>query len=245
MQKKHPAYIHWKLCKRAIEQKGSFFIPEQENDFIEFGRIIFNSLILNDISEGDMQTFKLGNIRNYGEENCQKKIISRIHKKEAYEDLLVELYVADWYKSKKLLVEPIEKEGYPDFRILNKNINKSVFFECKHLRTDNTKRIQKIIKKANSQLLNAIIDSNDNSGSIVILDISNLVQSVQIFHDLSSFQEKGKIIKNEIPDKAKNIIEIISKELSKKTRSINAALVIWDEFFAVENSAKGILYLMD
>ena len=104
---------------------------------------------------------------------------------------------------------------------------------------------QKIIKKANSQLLNAIIDSNDNSGSIVMLDISNLVQSVQIFHDLSSFQEKGKIIKNEIPDKAKNIIEIISKELSKKTRSINAALVIWDEFFAVENSAKGILYLID
>jgi len=146
-QKNHPAYLRWALCKKIIEQEGIIQFSEQKERLHEVGRIILDSCILVTLTEGNLQQLKLGSLDLYGDEAVQKKIRSRITNPEQFEDLMVELYVGAWHRTKNHTVEPIEKEGYPDLRIEIPNINIPVFTECKHLRTGSKNNLQTQLRK--------------------------------------------------------------------------------------------------
>jgi len=126
-QKNNPAYLRWALCKKIIEQEGIIQFPEQNERLHEIGRIVLDSYILVALTEGDIQQLKLGSLDLYGDETVQKKIRSRITDPEQFEDLMVELYVAAWHKTKSHAIDPIEKEGYPDLKVEIPNINIPVF----------------------------------------------------------------------------------------------------------------------
>ena len=216
-QRKHPAYQQWALCKKIIEQGGSIKFPEQMEQLHEIGRILLNSYILVELTEGDLQQLKLGSIDLYGDETVQKKIHSRIPEPEQFEDLMIELYVGAWYKTKSHFVEPMERKGCPDLKIEIPDIDNPVFIECKHLRTLSKNRLQTVIKKANKQVKNAIKATGIPSYGVVILDVSTPIIVQQVEND-------------NLPPTLQEIIETVRSILSgEKNRSIGAAVIVWDD----------------
>lgn len=217
-QKKHPAYLRWTLCKKIIEQRGRIQFPEQKERLHEIGRIILDSYILVALTEGNLQQLKLGSLDLYGDEAVQRKIRSRITNPEQFEDLMVELYVGAWHKTKSYAIDPIEKEGYPDLKVEIPNINIPVFIECKHLWTGSKNNLQDAIKKANKQIKRAAKEIELPSYGAVILDVSVPVAADQVEND-------------NLSDKLLRIVDAVQSALSgEKNRSVGAAIIVWDDY---------------
>ena len=217
-QKKHPAYLRWTLCKKIIEQGGIIQFPEQKERLHEIGRIILDSYILMALTEGNPQQLKLGSLDLYGDEAVQRKIRSRITNPEQFEDLMVELYVGAWHKTKSHTIDPIEKEGYPDLRIEIPNINIPVFIECKHLWTGSKNNLQDAIKKANKQIKRTAKEIELPSYGAVILDVSVPVAADQVEND-------------NLSDKLLRMVDVVQSALSgEKNQSVGAAIIVWDDY---------------
>ena len=228
-QKNHPAYLRWALCKKVIEQEGIIQFPEQKERLHEIGRIILDSYILVALTEGNPQQLKLGSLDLYGDEAVQKKIRSRITNPEQFEDLMVELYVGAWHKTKNHTIEPIEKEGYPDLKIEIPSIGIPVFIECKHLWTSSKNRLQEVIKKANKQIKKAAKEIKILSYGAVILDVSIPVVAGQVEND-------------NLSDKLQEMIDVVQSALSGgKNRSVGAAIVVWDDYMIMGNPPSNTL----
>lgn len=217
-QENHPAYLRWALCEKIIEQEGIIRFPEQKERLHEIGRIVLDSYILVVLTEGNHQQLKLGSLDLYGDEAVQKKIRSRITNPGQFEDLMVELYVGAWHKTKNHTMDPIEKEGYPDLRIKIPSISIPVFIECKHLWSSSKNRLQKVIKKANKQIKKAAEEVKIPSYGAVILDVSIPVAAGQVEND-------------NLSDELYEMIEVVQSALSGgKNRSVGAAIVVWDDY---------------
>lgn len=222
-QKNHPAYLRWALCKKIVEQEGIIQFPEQKERLHEIGRIVLDSYILVALTEGDIQQLKLGSLDLYGDEAIQKKIRSRITDPEQFEDLMVELYVGAWHRTKNHIIEPMEKEDYPDLRVEIPNINIPVFIECKHLWTDSKNNLQDAIKKANKQIKKAAEEIDVPFYGAVILDVSVPVAAGQVEND-------------NLSDKLQGIINVVQSALSgEKNRTVGAAIVVWDDYMIMGN----------
>jgi len=222
-QKNYPAYLRWDLCKKIIEQGGMIQFPEQKEKLPEIGRIVLDSYIHVALTEGDIRQLKLGSLDLYGDETVQKKIRSRITDPNQFEDLMVELYVAAWHKTKNHTIELIEKDGYPDLKIEIPAMNIPVFIECKHLWTGSKNRIQKVIKKANNQIKKAVKETGITSYGAVILDVSIPVAAGQVEND-------------NLPDKLREMVNVVQSALSgKKNRSVGAAIIVWDDYMQIGN----------
>jgi len=227
-QKKHPAYNRWVFCNKIIEQ-GVIRFPEQKEELHEIGRIVLDSFILITLSEGNLQQLKLGSLDLYGDKAVKKKIYSRITNPEQYEDLMVELYVGAYHKTKNRVVNPLEKEGYPDLRIDIPNVNIPVFIECKRLMTRSRNRLQEVIKKANKQIKEAIKDIGHPLYGVIVLDVSTPVAAGQVEND-------------DLSNELQEIINTIQNALSgQKNRSVGTAIVVWDDYMIMGKPPDGTL----
>lgn len=230
-QKNHPAYLRWDLCKKIIEQEGTIQFQEQEKRLHEIGRIVLDSYILVALTEGDIQQLKFGSLDLCGDEEVQKKIRSRITNSKQFEDLMVELYVGAWHKTKKHAIELIEKEGYPDLKIEIPNINIPIFIECKHLWTGSNNNLQDAIKKANKQIKRASkeIGFPSYAYGAVILDVSVPAAAGQVENDNFS-------------DKLQGIVDVVQSALSgEKNRALRTAVVVWDDYMIMGNPSNSTL----
>jgi hypothetical protein len=93
-----------------------------------------DSSILTTVSEGNLQSLKLGWM-DFADENVRKKILSRVDDPEQFEDLMVELHIGAWHQLEKHSVEYREKTGFPDFNIGMKGVEIPALVECKRART--------------------------------------------------------------------------------------------------------------
>lgn len=217
-QRNHPAYLRWALYRKIIEQEGMVRFPEQKEELHKIGRIMLDSYILVALTEGDPQQLKLGSLDLYGDEAVQKKIYSRIKNSKQFEDLIVELYVGAWHKTKNHIVEPMEKEGHPDLRVEIPDINIPIFIECKHLWTDSKRRLRQRIRKANEQIKKAADEIKIPSYGAVILDVSIPVAARQVEN-------------NNLSDKLQEMIDVVQSALSgQKNPSIGTAILVWDDY---------------
>ena len=218
-KKNHPAYIRWSLCKKITDQEGIVQHPEQKGKLHEIGRITLDSYILVALTEGNVQQLKLGSLDFYGDEAVQKKILSRINDPEQFEDLMVELYIGAWHKTKENhSIEPMEKKGCPDLKIEIPGIDIPIFIECKHLWTSSKNRLQEVIKKANKQIKKAIKEVKTPSYGVVVLDVSIPIAAGQVAND-------------NLSDRLQELIDVVQSTLSgEKNRSVGVAIVIWDDY---------------
>lgn len=217
-KKNHPAYLRWALCEKVLEQGGKIRFPEQKTELPEIGRILLDSTILVILTEGDLQQLRFGSLDLYGDQVVQKKICSRIIDPEQFEDLMVELYVGAWHKTKSHVVRPIEMEGYPDLRIEFPDMNTPIFIECKHLWAGSRNRLQGVIKKANQQIKNATKEINSPYYGVAVLDVSTPVAAGQVEND-------------DLSDKLREIVDIVQSALSgQKNRSVRVAILVWDDY---------------
>lgn len=225
--RKHMAYRFWEICKNICEEKGFFQILDNDENIVDIGPMILNTMIINTTSGKGTQKFK-------------KKFISRIPSLDHFEDFLVELYTGYWYENNNFTVERLEKENYPDLQIKSNESQFYLFVECKRLTTMSEHRIRKVIQKANAQLKEAIKRSNYQSSGILIIDISALINNQnKRFFDFDSFKSEAKTIREDILLDIELIKARIKSSLYDKNHSIEKVIIVWGEFLIVRSSKKG------
>ncbi len=211
---RHPAYQRWDLCNTIIQQQGVIRYPEQKNELSNLGKIILDSYILLQISQGNFKKFLLGSLSNYGDLAVETKILSRITEQTHFESLMLELCIGAWHISKGNKVSPLEIEGYPDIKVEFSNTKIPAYIECKRVETKTLRRISDVIRKANNQIKRV----DEDAYGFVVLDLSTPVSA-------------GKVDNDTLPHTLSERLLVIKSALSgKKNRSIGAAIVVWDDF---------------
>ncbi len=92
----HPALKRWKLCNKMIEQKGRFQLPYDEPIIPEITQLTIENLAFIECSKGDVSTFSLGSIANYGDVLVQKRLRNELKSPNKYLDIQTELQYAAW-----------------------------------------------------------------------------------------------------------------------------------------------------
>ncbi|MFC1990659.1 hypothetical protein ACFLU9_00710 [Chloroflexota bacterium] len=210
----HPAHRNWALCHKLIDQGGIIKYPEQRSELNEIAKVVLDSVILVTITEGDSKSLKLGSLDLFGDEAVKKKITSRITDPEQFDDLMVELSFAAWHKKRGNKIVPFEKECLPDLKLEISGASVPIYFECKHLRSISTNRLNDVIKKANSQI--KAVD--EPHFGIAVLDVSTPASI-------------GLVESDDVPDKIKVIETAVQNIMNyNKNRSVEMAILLWDEY---------------
>jgi len=212
-KRNHPAFLRWDLCNRIIAQKGVILYPEQEKELNIIGRILLDSHILCQITGGSFQNLTLGSLDIYGDESIEKKIISRVVDEHQFEDVMTELYIGAWHKTRGHKVIPIEEDGFPDLKVAVPSVFTPIFIECKHLWTSSKRRIEDVVRKANKQLRKI----RKKSYGVLLLDLNIPVKA-------------GKVSDDVLPNDLVERLEVIESSLSgKKNRSVGVSVIVWDD----------------
>jgi hypothetical protein len=130
---------------------------------------------------------------------------------------MTELYLGAWHVTESHVVEPLEKEGLPDFQIRIPSEEYRLFLECKRLRAISPKRIRKVITKANSQIKNAVKAIGSPAYGVVVLDVTTPL-TVQTQTD-------------EAPEELKKVRGAVQSAIDgHMNRSVGSAIVVWDDY---------------
>ena len=209
---KHPAYKRWNLCNTLLSNNCIFKFPRDEQSLPEFALIFIENLAFIQCSKGNINTFQLGNIANYGGPEVQKRLRSEIFHHKKYLALQTELQFAAWHLSRSHKVEAYEREG-ADFKIEMDGWNLPIICDCKKIGQETSlSRIRYVIKKANKQIKSHGMDCY---GLITV----DLTDKILVKENLSD------TIPQEIIDFRNEAI----KSLKKYNSSITAALLMWQE----------------
>lgn len=211
----HPAYRRWDLCSRLLKQAGKLRYPEQSDELAELGHVSLDVLPFIELSGGNLQELHANPLETIGDSSVVNKIRSRVTNPTQYDDIMVELYVAAWHKTKGHTVELTETRGHPDMRIFN-SPNKPLLIECKNLRTSSLERYQKVLTKANIQLTRGLQDIR-NGHAALIVDISAIVG----IHSVET---------DDLPEKVNSLIGFTRRMLPRpRFRTIEAVTLVWDD----------------
>lgn len=210
--KNHEALQQYELCNKILAQGGIIKYPEQANELMTIGKILLDAFLLSTITNSDMNKLNVGAL-NYGTRKVQKKIQQRFPDSQQFQDILVELYIGAWHITKKNTVTPLEINGYPDIMINFFNSPENAYIECKHLRTNDERRIVDVISKANSQLEN----TKKNYYGCLVIDATIPINA-------------GCVKDDTLPPEALKIAKIIQSSLTgEENKAIGSTVLIWDD----------------
>ena len=210
----HPAYKRWALCNILIAQGGKIQYPEQfEENSQLLGAILLDSFVICSATHGNPILMKLGSLKLYGDEKVQKKILTRITDSRQYKELMTEIYTGSWHILEGHKITPLEKEGYPDFKVEYLEYPYPVCIECKNLWSPSRTAIRSAIKDANRQLRQA-----GKSYGVLNLDVSEAISV-------------GRVENDELPSSLITIRDCISNLLSKRFyKSIGTVVLFWSDY---------------
>lgn len=211
---KHPAYQRWTMCIDLLKRGGLIRFPEQETSLPMLGRMVLDSAVLITLTEGDLQTLKLGSLDLYGDSKVKAFIGSRVTHPEQFEDVMVELAFGAWHKSRGHCVTPMEIPNFPDLEVRIPGFPLPFFVECKKIRSVSINRVMKEILAANTQI-KAI---GTPCYGIAVLDVTTPVSA-------------GRVQNDSLPSYLNEIIKAVQSALrGSKNRSIGAAILVWDDY---------------
>ncbi|TAI48458.1 hypothetical protein [Flagellimonas allohymeniacidonis] len=227
LDKDHEARKLWFLCQKIIEQNYLWKFPGDAIYMKDYclASLTFSALILS--SGGNYLDFKLGDFTSSGDMSLEKRLRAISRDKDNYYALLAELYFLGWNISKGYKITAFEKEGYPDFKIVNDSYKYPFVVECKCI-LENTlmvKRIPKIIAKANKQI-KAV---NEKCYGLCIIDVST---KVEIFMNKSD---------PTIPEEIIEIERMVKKSLKNKNTSVSAVMLCWKKIYQIGKFTEGDL----
>lgn len=218
--KQHPAYARWQLCQTLIDQGGTI----RGDQLRDVGEIALDTYYFVQLTEGNREQLKLGLFALVGDENVRAYIRSRIDNPDFYEDIMVQLYVASWYKANHQAVSLVEKDGWPDVRVNLSVPNIPMLVECKRLRSTGEtspeileRKIRRVTYKADTQIKHAVSDlGHGHCYGVLVLDVSSIVPK--------TWTELGNI-----PQEALQAANFAQRALSgNKNTSVHVAIVVWD-----------------
>jgi len=212
--KMHPAFKRWTLCNTLIAQEGRIQYPEQfEENSQLLGAILLDSFVICAATHGNPVLMKLGSLKLYGDEEVQKKILSRIKNSRQYKDIMTEIYTGSWHVLNGHKITPLEVEKYPDFKVGYPGYLYPVYIECKNLWSSSVTSIRDTIKDANRQLRQA-----GKCYGVLNLDVSEAVSI-------------GRVTDDELPSSLIMIRNRISNLLSKGLyKSIGTVVLFWNDY---------------
>jgi len=215
---KHPAWIEWNACNQLIRW-GGFKPDDVEFEYMRMAaKVSLDSLLLVSLSEGNMLEMIPGPADAIGNDTVLTRIKSRIGDPESFESLFVELYTAAWHKTKGRKVQMMDKDGYPDLKIVDQKLPFPVFLECKRLSGARESRIGKDINKASIQIGHAVHGPDSDAYGAVLLDFTPA---------LGAWNDKI----NREPDLIVGAIKEVERALSgTKNSHVRTAIVVWDDF---------------
>ena len=212
-RQRHPAAARWQLCLSLLQQGGVIRWPAQKGQLPLLTRMLLDSAAFVRVSGGDLDLFRLGDLRGYGDAAVQRKIGSRLNDPSQFEDLMVELSIAAWHQFEGHKVTPSEADGWADLRIDIPSLDLPLLLECKRLKSATSGRLRKDITKANKQIKQVGIDAYGTA----LLDVSDAVPPRDSLSD-------------ETPPEVQLILETIGAALhGPKHRRIGRAIVVWDD----------------
>jgi hypothetical protein len=226
---KHPAYLRWALCTRAL--KDGLRYPEDRNKFAMITRMWLDSNILTGVTGGDTEQVTLGSFKVYGDSSAAQKVKSEIYHPRKFEDVMVELSFAAGHIAKGHKITPLEENGFPDFIIDIAEIDCPIYTECKRVISESVDvRLPKSIQKANSQI-KSIEDVRGPGYGLAVVDAS--VYSVP-----------GSLT-DEIPNQIGEIEKMIKSAITgNKNRSVGGVMLVWDEYNTVNEEGLPLVLLV-
>jgi len=207
----HPAYVKWKTCNYLLSTNGKLKFPQDEKILPLFCKILLDNVSIIQCTKGNIDTFSIGKLANYGDIEVRKRIESTIKTLDGYKSVNTELQHAAWHLSHNHSVEAFEKKG-PDQKINIPSYKLPILAECKTINKETSiSRIKNIISKANKQIKN----ENSKAYGLIVIDLSE-----KTINDNS--------LNDDIPDELKDIINETRIILSNKYyKSVSAALLFW------------------
>ena len=202
----HPAYIRWRLCEDLLAKKGCYDI-ELAHTFLS---TLLDNITLIDATRGTLDTQKLGDLANYGDEAVCRRLRVEIQYPRKFLDVLVEVSCAAWHVSHGHDVKATEKTGMPDLALVIPGWDLPIQAECKRVGKDaKYSRFKAVIQKANSQ----VKCTDQRCHGLLYLDVSDRVEK-------ASFG-------NSLPNEIVKIQEQVHRCLRQDYTSVAGVVLLW------------------
>jgi hypothetical protein len=113
----HQAVRQWRACQVLMRQRGGFVLPAQADVVVQMALLLRDASVLAGVTGAGPSPLRLGDLAGYGDEAVQRRILGEITDPAKYEDLMVEFYMAAWYRTQGYAVTPSQSESFPDVRV--------------------------------------------------------------------------------------------------------------------------------
>jgi len=214
----HPACERWRVCERFHKSGGRLRVPTELELAHSLMEVMADNLSLVQCSAGDIKSFSVGALANYGDAQVLRRLKKVLHHDTQFGDALLELSCASWHLLNKHEVMATEREGKPDLHIVIPGWSVPVFADSKRVsaRTDNV--IEGVIEKANRQLRNSGVCEESQTGlGIVYIDVTLRLGVLD--------RERG----DDVPVVVQEVTDLILRRLYRHNRSVSAVVLLWRE----------------
>jgi hypothetical protein len=187
------------------------------------GHALLDSHSIAVASEGNLRQLRAGEFANYGDERVRARLSRVVQKAEHFGSVLTELAFAAWFLGKGWDVLATEDEGRADFCV---TIDKGrhLLADCKRIALDSkSKRIGKVICKANSQIKAYGMDAY----GLAAIDLSDWI-SDGLFEQTPDPAVQPLALA--IPKRAREAETIARGALQSSNTSVNAAVLTWNQY---------------
>jgi hypothetical protein len=208
----HPAYRRWLTCKDIVSRGGILRVPEQLRPFAEIS--LDNALYIL-CSHGNVQSFKLDDMSNYGHPDVVKRVRAMIATSNGFSSIMTELCYAAWNLSYKRKVTAHWVPGVADFEVVVSELSLPLVAECKHLGRETSRdRIVTDLRDANGQ----VKALQKECFGLAVIDVSEQVSSPTRWTA-------------EIPADVTDFVRRTKSCLVRRNTSLSGALIVWSDFF--------------
>lgn len=224
-------YERWAFCQQMIAQNGIFQFAPNQAEIVELSKFLYDVFVFTVLTGGDMEHLQLGTLDRIGDEAVLKRIRGTASHPEQYEDMMVELYIAAWYRAKGCQAHLTQQPGWPDIRVDSPDLRRPLLIDCKRVqspagiagsgRAKRIKgRIEEKIRDANNQIKRASQEQGVECYGAVVLDATALFTLEEI---KNSKLLSGKRMKNVVR-------EAVLSVLSMGCTAVNYVVVVWSGY---------------
>lgn len=243
---KSAVYERWTFCQKMIKQNGRFTFSPDLTEIITMRESLLDCRTFAWLSGGYPEQIEPGTIDQKWDQEVLKKIRGTATDSAHYEDMMVELSAAAWYKHQGFPIQLVPRKGWPDVwankwpdvemnswldrEVGDPHLKQPLFVECKRLnpRLDRGNdarerikaRIEEHLKKANNQIKSAAKELGTDCYGIVVFDIASLFSITEMQDPQVS---TGMSQLDQVRGIAQNV-------LSNGCSSINDVVFTWDGF---------------
>jgi hypothetical protein len=212
----HPAVWRYDSITRLLRQKGQWASEEEDDLFGALAAMVFDRTTWAFLQEQDDFWAFLSNA------DARRKVQSRIRNPTTFDDVLAELFIAGWLRSKGVAAELLEKEGFPDLEL--EWDHRPSWAEVKRIRVGTSvARIQAVLKRANTQ-----IKRTQGTGVVYILIGRPAARA--------AFDDRTP------SDIRPYVAEVERRLASGLLRSVSEVVLVWDDRMIFDDVSGQILH---